>query len=204
MELFYAPNSISVAVAIALHEAGIAYTPRLVDFATGAQSQPEYLSVNPKGRVPALVMDGQILTEVGALLEHIATLAPGADLVPTDPMAAFRMREVMYYLATTMHVAHAHKLRGARWADLPASHADMTAKVPETMAACCAHLEATCDFAPHVVAGGLTLADIYLYVICTWLPGDGVQVAEFPRLLRFIEAMEDRASIKAVKAAGML
>ena len=204
MDLFYAPNSISVATAIALEEAGITYTPRLVDFASSAQSQPEYLAVNPKGRVPALVIDGQILTETGALLEHIAMLAPQAGLVPAAPMAAFRMREVMYYLATTMHVAHAHKLRGARWADKPESHADMTAKVPETMSACCTHLEATCDFAPFVVAGGLTLADIYLYVICTWLPGDGVRVEEFPRLCRFIEAMEARASIKAVKTAGML
>jgi glutathione S-transferase len=204
MELFYAPHTISVATAIALEEAGIAYVPRLVDFASAAQSQPEYLGVNPKGRVPALVVDGQVLTETGALLEHIAALAPQAGLVPADPMAAFRMREVMYYLATTMHVAHAHKLRGARWADHPDSHADMTAKVPETMTACCAHLEATCDFAPFVVATGLTLADIYLYVITTWLPGDGVRVEEFSGLSRFIAAMEGRASIKAVKAAGML
>ncbi|WP_424942584.1 glutathione S-transferase family protein [Aliiroseovarius crassostreae] len=204
MELFYAPNTISVATAIALEAAGLAYTAHHVDFAQAAQTQPDYLHINPKGRVPALVIGDDILTETGALLEHIAGLAPKAGLIPDDPILAFRMREVMYYLATTMHVAHAHKLRGARWADLPESHADMTAKVPETMSACCTHLEETCDFAPFVTGAQMTLADIYLYVITTWLPGDGVTVANYPKLTRFIQAMDGQPAVKAVRAAGML
>lgn len=204
MELFYAPNTISVATAIALEQARLNYTPRLVDFAQAAQTKAEYLCVNPKGRVPALVVGDDVLTETGALLEYVAGLAPEAGLIPANPMQAFRMREVMYYLATTMHVAHAHKLRGARWADHPESHADMTAKVPETMAACCAHLEETCDFAPFVTGAQMTLADIYLYVITTWLPGDGVTVANYPKLSRFIQAMSGQSAVKAVRAAGML
>ncbi|MDA5092711.1 glutathione S-transferase family protein [Aliiroseovarius sp. KMU-50] len=204
MELFHAPNTISVATAIALEEAGMSYTPHQVDFTSGAQRSQDYLRINPKGRVPALVIGNDILTETGALLEYIATLSPETGLVPKDPMTAFRMREVMYYLATTMHVAHAHKLRGGRWADRPESHADMTAKVPETMATCCAYLEDNCDFAPYVVGNQRTLADIYLYVIATWLPGDGVTVANYPKLNQFIQAMEERASVKAVRTAGML
>lgn len=204
MVLFYAPNTISVATAIALEAAGLAYKAHHVNFSQAAQTKPDYLRINPKGRVPALVIGDDILTETGALLEHIAGLAPEAGLIPKDPMQAFRMREVMYYLATTMHVAHAHKLRGTRWADLPESHADMTAKVPETMSACCAHLEETCDFAPFVTGAQMTLADIYLYVITTWLPGDGVTVANYPKLSRFIQTMEGQPSIKAVRAAGML
>ena len=101
-----------------------------LDFAGGEQTKPAYKQINPKGRVPALVVDGGILTETGALLEYIAAKAPEAELVPKDPVMAARMREVMYYLASTMHVNHAHKLRGARWADKISSWKDMTDKVP--------------------------------------------------------------------------
>ena len=139
LKLYYAPNSISIAVAIALEEAGLPYTPLKVDFATAAQTQPEYMAINPKGRVPALVNpQGKVLTETGALLEYIAALAPDAHLLPQDAETAAHMHSVMYYLASTMHVAHAHKMRGHRWADQQSSFDDMKAKVPQTMADCAA------------------------------------------------------------------
>lgn len=119
MQLYYAPHTISIAVAIALEEAGLAYEAIKIDFAEKQQTTKAYHQINPKGRVPALVVDGGILTETGALLEYIADLAPDAGLRPTDPVRVARMREVMFYLASTMHVNHAHKLRGARWASIP-------------------------------------------------------------------------------------
>jgi len=66
MDLYFAKSTISVAVAIALEEASLPYTPRALDFASGEQTKPEYLAVNPKGRVPALVTDAGLLTETGA------------------------------------------------------------------------------------------------------------------------------------------
>ena len=127
MRLYYAPGTISVAVAITLNEAGIAFDTHRISFQDAEQTKPEYLSINPKGRVPALETGGRILTETGALLEYVAALAPGANLMPDDPVDAAHVRSVMYYLASTMHVNHAHKMRGTRWADRPESHADMTA-----------------------------------------------------------------------------
>ena len=202
LKLYWAPNTISVAPAIALNEGGVHWEGIRVDFATAEQTKPEYLSVNPKGRVPALATPGGILTEAGAILEYLAaTAAPG--LVPPDPLHAARMREVMYYLASTMHVNHAHKMRGARWADREESWADMQAKVPETMRASAAYVE-------HLIEGPLlfgaepTLADAYLYTVSTWLPGDGVDVDEFPRLSAFMATMRARASVEAVWKKGML
>lgn len=205
MQLYYAPHTISVAVAIALHEAGLSFDAIKLDFASAEQTQPAYAKVNPKGRVPALVIGGtEILTETGALLEHVADLAPEAGLRPKDPIQAARMREVMFYLASTMHVNHAHKLRGHRWADLESSHKDMTAKVPETMAASCAYV---CDevlAGPYVLGDQFSLADIYLYVVCTWLDGDGVDLNQFPKIQTLMTTMEHRASVKSVMDAGML
>jgi len=202
MELFYAPGTISVVVAIALEEAGIPYTPHLVDFAAGEQTKAPYLILNPKGRVPALVTPDGTLTETGAILDYIGTMAP--DLIPTDPFHAGRMREVMYYIASTFHVAHAHKMRGSRWADQEASFADMRAKVPQTVAACCAYIESTYSFEPWVLGSDFTLADPYLYVVSTWGEGDGVDMTDYPKLSAFMAAMRARPSVQAVITKGML
>ncbi|THH36776.1 glutathione S-transferase family protein [Aliishimia ponticola] len=202
MRLYYAPGTISVAVAIALEEAGLDYTPVLVDFATAQQTTPDYQQINPKGRVPALDLGGPILTETGAILEYIGAQAP--QLVPEDAVEAARMRAVMFYLASTMHVNHAHKMRGHRWADREDSWQDMAAKVPETMTASAAYVEDNCITGPLVAGEAFSLADPYLFVICTWLEGDGVDVSRFARIAAFREAMEARQSVKTVREKGML
>ncbi|MEM7520198.1 MAG: glutathione S-transferase N-terminal domain-containing protein [Pseudomonadota bacterium] len=205
MQLYYAPGTISVAVAIALEEAGLGYTPRKVDFAEAAQTKPDYLALNPKGRVPALALQtGQVLTETGALLEYIAQVSQRSALVPTKAEDAAHMRAVMYYLASTMHVAHAHKMRGSRWADDASSWADMAAKVPETMTACAAYVEAACLKGAYVLGYDFSLADPYLFVVCNWLQGDGVNMAIFPTITNFLALMETRESVKAVRAKGIL
>ncbi|NIZ14192.1 glutathione S-transferase family protein [Phaeobacter sp. HF9A] len=204
MQLYYAPGTISVAVAIALEEAKLDYETVQIDFAAKQQTSTAYAQINPKGRVPALAVDGGILTETGALLEYIADIAPDAGLRPTDPVLLARMREVMFYVASTMHVNHAHKLRGSRWASDPASFKDMKRKVPETMAACCDYLSQYGLRGPFVLGETLSLADCYLYVACTWLEGDGIKTARFPKITAFMEAMEARDSIKAVRAMDML
>lgn len=205
MKLFYANGTISIAPAIALIEASLDHDLARLDFATAAQTMPEYLAINPKGRVPALVLaDGTILTETGALLDFIAAMAPEAKLVPEAPAQAAHMRSVMYYLASTMHVAHAHKMRGSRWADKAESHADMTAKVPQTMAACAEYVEAECLRGDYVCGAQFTVADCYLFVVCNWLAGDGVDVSGFPNIKAFMARMETRDSIIAVRAQGML
>ncbi|WP_170469939.1 glutathione S-transferase family protein [Ruegeria arenilitoris] len=204
MQLYYAPRTISVAIAIALEEAGLNYEPVRLDFAGGEQTKPAYKQINPKGRVPALVVDGGILTETGALLEYIAAVAPEAGLVPDDAVMAARMREVMFYLASTMHVNHAHKMRGHRWADKESSWNDMAGKVAQTMTESCEYITSNGLRGPFVLGETVSLADAYLYVVCSWLEGDGVDVSAFPKILAFREAMEARPSVQAVRAAGML
>ncbi len=205
LKLYYAPGTIAVAVALALEEAGLAYEPIKVDFASAMQTKPDYLALNPKGRVPALVTDaGTVLTETGALLEYIATIAPKAGLVPSDAERAAHMRSVMYYLASTMHVAHAHKMRGHRWADQTASHEDMKAKVPQTMADCAGYIENNAFLGDYIAGDSLSLADPYLFVVSTWLAGDGVNRADFPRLEAFAQRMEARDSVKTLREKGRL
>jgi len=204
MELYYAPNTISIAVVIAMNELGLVFETRKIDFSTGEHTSAAYARINPKARVPALVTSGGTLTETGAILEYANAVATGTKLVPKDAYQAGKMREAMYYFASTMHVNHAHKMRGARWANETSSFDDMRAKVPETMAASCAYVEEYILQGPYVLGETLSLADPYLFLICSWLQGDGVTIGNFPKLAAFFGHMSERDSIKSARAAGML
>src|SRR5437899_12763388 len=137
LKLYYAPATCALASHIALAEAGAAYTTEKIDFKTNQQQSPDYLKINPKGRVPTLVTDRGILTETPAMLAFIAQSFPQARLAPLDDAFAFaQIQAFNSYLCATVHVAHAHRMRGQRWADDPAAIAAMQRKVPQSVAAC--------------------------------------------------------------------
>ncbi len=142
------------------------------------------------------------MTETGAILEYIsATFAPG--LVAADPLHAARMRELMYYITTTMHVNHAHRMRGHRWAREDSSFEDMRSMVTQNMGAGCAFLEERIT-GPFFFGEQFTLAECWAYPVLRFLPGDGVNVGDYPKLAALQAAMEARPSVRAVLDLGMV
>ncbi|PTN42023.1 glutathione S-transferase, partial [Achromobacter xylosoxidans] len=82
---FYtAPGTCALATHIALHEAGADFDLVKLDMGAAQQQSPEYLRVNPKGRVPALATEHGVLTETPALLAFVAQSFPAAQLAPVD------------------------------------------------------------------------------------------------------------------------
>ena len=197
IRLHFAPNTIAMAAMVALEEGDVHYAALQLDFAKSDQQSTGYLAINPKGRVPSLETPQGTLTEVGAILEYIAdTLVPA--LKPMDAWHAAKMREMMFYLGSTMHVNHAHKFRGHRWANTQSAMEDMTSKVPETMAASCAYVEDQIE-GPLLFGSQPTIADCYLLPIATWLAGDGVDITDYPKLTTWFETISARPSVQAVK-----
>ncbi|HEU0145358.1 MAG: glutathione S-transferase [Bradyrhizobium sp.] len=201
LKLYFTPGTCALASHIALAEAGADYTVEKVDFKTNQQNSPDYLAINPKGRVPSLVTERGILTETPAMLAFIAQSFPKAKLAPTDdPFAFAQVQSFNSYLCSTVHVAHAHKLRGTRWATEESSFADMKRKVPETMGACFALIENKMLKGPWVMGEQYTICDPYLYTIATWLEGDGVEIAKLPKLADHYQRMAARAAVKKALA----
>ncbi|KRD64198.1 glutathione S-transferase N-terminal domain-containing protein [Ensifer sp. ENS10] len=202
LKLFYAPGTCSLASHIALEEAGADYEARRVDFSTAEQTKPDYLAVNPKGRVPALLTDRGVITETPAILTYIAETNPAANLAPRGDAFAFaQLQSFMNYLCSTVHVAHAHGRRGARWADDPAAHEAMKAKVASNMAACFELIENTMLEGPFVLGETYSVADPYLFTIAGWLESDGVDPARFPKILDHRNRMTARPAVARVLAA---
>lgn len=183
MILYYAPHTCALASHLALEHAGADYELRRVDFASQEQRSSEYLGVNPKGRVPALVTPRGILTETPAILIFIAQSYPAAELAPLDdPFALAQVQAFNSYLCSTVHVAHAHRMRGHRWVDDPAAIEAMKRKVPQSVGDCFALIEREMLQGPWVMGARYTVCDMYLFTLAQWLEGDGVDVARFPKV----------------------
>ena len=200
LKLFYAPGSCALASHIALEEAGATYEAVRMDLAAGDQRAADYLRINPKGRVPALVTERGILTESPAILAWVAQSFPEARLAPTDPFEFARAQAFNSYLCSTVHVAHAHGGRGTRWADDPSALADMKRKVPETMAACFDLIEREMFEGPWVLGESYSICDPYLFTMSRWLDRDGVDIARFPNVADHRTRMAERPAVAKVVA----
>ena len=201
LTLYFTPGTCAQAVRIALEEAQAPYTLVRVDFASQQQRSPEYLAVNPKGRVPALVTEHGTLTETPALLAYVAQRFADARLAPADPFGFARLQEFHSYLASTVHIAHAHRPRASRWADEPEAQAAMQRKVPANMTECFTLIERhNLGDGPWVLGEQYSVADGYLFTVAGWLKSDGVDIAQFPKVHAHSHRMAQRPAVQRALA----
>lgn len=200
MKLFYHLGSCSLASHIALEEAGADYQAVGINMGGGEQMSPAFLALNPKGRIPALVTDQGVLTETPAILAWVAQTYPQANLAPSDPWAFAQVQAFNSYLCATVHVAHAHRHRGYRWADEESSFADMRRKVPETMAACFQVIEDAFLIGPYVFGETFSISDAYLFTLADWLELDGIDPTRFPKVHEHRERVRARPAVAKVLA----
>ncbi|MBN9583528.1 MAG: glutathione S-transferase N-terminal domain-containing protein [Afipia sp.] len=202
MKLYYWPGTCALAPHIALEEAGVAYTAERIDLKAGQQGSADYLAVNPKGRVPALATARGILTETPAILAFIAQSFPAARLAPLDdPFAFAQVQSFNSYICSTLHVAHAHRHRGARWASDESSFEDMRRKAPENMAACFSMIERMMLRGPWVMGDDYTICDPYLFTVARWMESDSVRPSDFPAIEAHTKRMSERPAVRKVLAA---
>jgi glutathione S-transferase len=199
LKLFYAAHTCSLATHIVLEEVGADYSTARIDFARNEQRSPGYLKVNPKGRVPALATDRGVLTETPAMLVFVAQSFPAAGLAPIDdPFAFAEMQAFNSYLCSTLHIAHAHRMRGPRWvdADDARSIAAMQRKVPESVSASFELIEHDMLRGPWVMGELYTICDPYLFTLAQWLEADGVDPQRIPRVVDHRHRMSERTAVR--------
>ena len=199
LKIFIANGSISLAPLILLEEVGAQYEAMLIDLSRDEQRQDAYLEINPKGRVPSLVTEDGILTETCAILVYIAHRFGSEDLASMgDPFLFGRIQEFNSYLASTVHVAHAHRLRGTRWVSDQAALEAMQKKVPEVMTQAVTLVEDALLQGPWVMGDTYTICDPYLFTISRWMEDDGVDTGKLPRILEHRRSMMARAATQRV------
>jgi glutathione S-transferase len=195
MKLYYLTGACSLASYICLIEAGQKFDAYEVDRATKkAADGKDYLSVNPKGYVPALVLgNGEVLTENVAVLSYIASLDKSGQLAPAPGTWAFyRLLEWLGFINSEVH-----KTMGALFR--PNTSEDVKAAARELVVKRYEHIEKLLGDTPFLTGGQFTVADAYLYVTLSWRERVNVSIAHLPKLTAYYERCRARPSVQQAR-----
>ncbi len=205
LKLYYAPGTCALAPHIVLEEVGIAFEPVAVDIKAGEQRTPEYLKLNPKGRVPVLLAGDWVLTENVAILQFLARSHPEAKLWPEDLRDQAKAMEWFAWLASTVHVTYAHIRRAERYASSEAGLEEVRTKGLETCRALWLSIERQLGDGPWLLGAQYTAADAYLLVFWIWGRGLGFDMErDHPRWTAHARRMAPRPAVqKAFSREGI-
>jgi glutathione S-transferase len=201
MKLYYAPGACSLAVNIALHEAGIAFDPERVDNKTKVTKSGEnFWDVNPKGVVPVLILDsGETLTEVVALLQYVSDQKPGAGLMPkAGTMDYYRALEWLSFIGTELHKQFTPLFKDGTPGDYR-----MIAK--QNVMNAFKHIDEHLAGRQWLAGDRYSIADIYLFVVSNWSRFQDIDVAQWPNLNDLRTRIRARPKVEeAMKAEGLI
>ncbi|MCG2593925.1 glutathione transferase GstA [Ramlibacter sp. XY19] len=202
MKLYYSPAYCSLAVHIALREAGIAADYVKVDtVAARTEHGADFRAINPRGYVPVLELDDDSRhTEVAALLQYVADLAPASGLLPpAGSRDRFLVQQWLTFVSSELHKSFSPWL-------FHKETADSTRKaVKEKLAARFADVEAQLAGREWLAGDGFTVADAYAFTILSWAPMVGMSLAAFPNLTGWMERVRARPQVQAaLRAEGLL
>jgi glutathione S-transferase len=196
MKLYFSPGACSLAAHIALREAGLKIDLEKVDLvAKKTERGADYWSINPKGYVPALQLDnGEVLTEVSAILQYVADQKPAAHLLPpAGTIERARAVEWIGFIATELH-----KGFGPLWK--PATPDAYKPIVLETLAKRLQFVEAQLG-SQYLTGAQFTVADAYLFVIVSWAKYLKVDLTPYARLRALLDRIAARPAVHAAMAA---
>lgn len=202
MKLYYSPAYCSQAVHIALREAGM--TPDLVqvDTTTGRTAAgDDYRAINPRGYVPMLELDdGSRHTEVAALLQYVADLAPAGGLMPpAGSRERFEALQWLTFISSELHKGFSPWL-------FHKETADSTRKaVKDKLKLRIADVDARLQGREWLVGRGFTVADAYAFTILSWAPMVGMSLAAWPNVAAWMDRVRSRDAVRAaLRAEGLL
>ncbi len=201
MKLYYTPGACSLAVHIALREAGLEFELDKVNLADKTtESGQDFKQVNPKGYVPALQLDdGQVLAEDQVILQYIADLNPQSRLAPAaGAFERYRLMEWLAFISTEVH-----KGFGPFWN--PSTPDAVKKSALALLSRRFEYLTANLADRPWLMGDCYTVADAYLFTVLRWTEYHRIELADWPRLLEYMNSVSARPAVReAMKAEGLI
>ena len=197
MKLYFSPGACSLAPHITLLEAGLPFTADKVDMRTHRTSDgQDFDAINPKGYVPTLALDnGEVLTEVQAILQYLADQKPGAQLAPpAGTMLHYRLLEWLSFISSELHKNFGPLLTPGA---VEAAKAPAREKLGKRLNYLANHLASR----QYVVGEHFTVADAYLYTVLTWTRLVGIELAAWPVLAAYRDRVQQRPAVQAARRA---
>lgn len=203
MKLFYAPGACSIGIHVLMEEVGKSYEGVAVNLREGGQFKPEFTSVNPKSKVPAVVDDaGTVRTEFPAIAYWLAKTNPSAKLLPDDVDQQARVLELMDYCVATVHMQGFSRIfRASNYSPNPADEAAVKARGTEIAEKGFATLNEALAGKDYAV-GSFSIADSAIFYVEFW--GKRVGMTLPPNCAAHLERMLARPSVqRTLKAEGL-
>ena len=198
--LYYSPGACSLAPHIILEEAGAPYEAVRVTIAEGLTRTPEYLAINPRARVPALVVQGRTVTENAAILTYLANLFPHAGLIPPNLLDQARVQELLSFFASSVHIAFAQIWRAERFTSDEKAHAALQEGGRHAVARYFDEIEGLLAGRDWLLPGRFTVADPYPFVFFRWGRRIGMDMNGYPAWREHSERMLSRSSVQRALA----
>ncbi len=169
LQLFYSPRACSLACHIVLEESGLEFEAIEVRIADGAHKKPEYLKINPLGKVPALAVDSEVLTEAQAILTFLADLVPEKKLIPAaGTLQRARAHEWMNFCTSTIHLAFRTVFRPHLLVGSEVSSDAAKAFGRESLGKVMAEVERRLAGRHYALGEAFSVCDAYLFVFYLW------------------------------------
>jgi glutathione S-transferase len=204
MKLFYLPGSCALGPHIALEYSGLAYEAVRVE--RGRQTDPEYLAINPLGRVPALVTTAHgTITEAPIVLSYIADIAGLLPVIGTPER--YEALSWMAFISSTVHPALGRLWRPKRFCDAPACEDSVTRAAAAQLADDFAHIEKHMSKREWVAGNQLTVADFHIFVfgrLGLRLPANTRDFPNFHRHTLQIASLPATRSAMAQQGIGLV
>ncbi|HEX3848656.1 MAG TPA: glutathione transferase GstA [Steroidobacteraceae bacterium] len=201
MKLYYSPGACSLSPHIVILEAGLAASYEKVDLAgKKTASGADYLTVNSKGAVPALQLDGgEVLTEGPAIVQYLADQKPESGLAPRPgTLERYRLMEILNYITSELHKSYGPLFN-------PKISADWRASIVAGFDKKFAWLSKLLENKAYLMGNAFTVADAYLFTVLRWSPRVGIDLAKWPVLTAYAARVEQRPKVQqALKDEGLL
>jgi len=196
MTLYFSPGACSLASHIGLEETGAPYEIKPILLAKGQQRTDSYLKINPRGKVPALSVDGKILIENTAILTYLARRFPEKRLMPADPAEEARCIATMCWFSSIVHPSYQRSSRPERFAEGEAAQAAVKEMGRKSFWANCQEIDSMFQGNNWIMGSEYTLVDPYALVFYGWGVRGGFPMKELSAYTAWQDRMMKRPAVQ--------
>jgi len=201
MKLYYSPGACSLSPHIVLYEGGFSFEMEKVDLVSKkTESGADFTAINPKGYVPALVLnDGQVLTEGPAIIQYLADSVPEKKLIPAaGSMERYRVMEWLNFISTELHKGFGPLFNAkapVEWKTLV--KAQLLTRIT--------YISQQLEGKNWLMGTEFTVADAYLFTVLSWANHVGLDLTSMPQITGYLKRVASRPLVQvALKAEGLL
>jgi len=198
MTLYFSPGACSMASHIGLEETGAQYVEKPTLLPKGEQKTPEYLKINPRGKVPALDVDGRVITENTAILTYLARRFPEKQLLPSDLVQEARSIGAMAWFSNTVHPSYQRYTRPERFAEGEAAQATVKDMGRKSFWANVQEIDTLLGSKQWMMGSQYTVVDCYALVFYGWGVRGGFPMNELRNYTAWKERMLARPAVRKI------